>query len=323
MACCPTHVPVNTREIYNQINGSDWMANLPTKVTKLPLKQLVIPGSHDSGAYYLDPSTPIAPGEPSIVYTLSYYFGSCVKSVIKRWSTTQQLNFTNQLEIGIRYFDMRSAYLKSVDDILCVHGLYGYPIKKLLIEINNFLNSHPKEVVILDFNHFYSLTPQLHQRLVQNILKVFADKIYSPSTKGINSSLDDIWSVKKQVIIVYSNEQMVKQVKLLWPSKFIDSPWFNTSSISTLINDLDNRFHTLKDQSFNIFQAILTPQTTTVITKPAGSLKSSLALKGNEVISTWIDKVFNQKQHGVNIVILDFCETSDNVAKLLELNDLL
>ena len=53
---------INVREIRNTLNLSDWMGNLPKKLTMLPLTQLVIPGTHDSGAYDLDVSLPIAKG---------------------------------------------------------------------------------------------------------------------------------------------------------------------------------------------------------------------------------------------------------------------
>ena len=41
---------------------SQWMTNLPVALTTIPLNQLAIPGSHDSGAYYLDPKSQVCPG---------------------------------------------------------------------------------------------------------------------------------------------------------------------------------------------------------------------------------------------------------------------
>ena len=47
----------------NQSHGySRWMSDLPDEVTKLPINKLAIPGSHNSGSYYLDPTTPMSPG---------------------------------------------------------------------------------------------------------------------------------------------------------------------------------------------------------------------------------------------------------------------
>jgi len=44
------------------INTMRWMTNLPERLTKIPINKLAIPGSHNSGAYELDPTTPISPG---------------------------------------------------------------------------------------------------------------------------------------------------------------------------------------------------------------------------------------------------------------------
>ena len=52
----------SAQEMQNALNLSDWMGNLPKKLTMLPLTQLAIPGTHDSGAYDLDVSLPIAKG---------------------------------------------------------------------------------------------------------------------------------------------------------------------------------------------------------------------------------------------------------------------
>ena len=41
---------------------SNWMQNLDERVTHLPLNRLAIPGSHNSGAYWLNLAGPIATG---------------------------------------------------------------------------------------------------------------------------------------------------------------------------------------------------------------------------------------------------------------------
>lgn len=53
---------------------SQWMTNLPEPLTNIPINNLAIPGSHNSGSYYLDPSTPIAPGIFCCCFILIKYF---------------------------------------------------------------------------------------------------------------------------------------------------------------------------------------------------------------------------------------------------------
>lgn len=56
-------IAVNEKESESvTIDLSQWMTNLPEPLTKIPLNKLAIPGSHDSGAYYLDPNTPVSSG---------------------------------------------------------------------------------------------------------------------------------------------------------------------------------------------------------------------------------------------------------------------
>ena len=42
---------------------SDWMSNLPEHLKNVSINQLAIPGSHDSGSYWLNPESPICPGK--------------------------------------------------------------------------------------------------------------------------------------------------------------------------------------------------------------------------------------------------------------------
>ena len=49
-------------------NLSRWMTDLPNEITKLPINKLAIPGSHNSGSYYLDPTTPMSPGKIILMF---------------------------------------------------------------------------------------------------------------------------------------------------------------------------------------------------------------------------------------------------------------
>ena len=240
-----------------------------------------------------------------------------------KWSITQDLTITEQLQAGIRYIDMRTGYLESENDFFFVHGVYGKKTCDLLHQVNLFLKEHPKEVVILDFNHFYSFTEDLHVRLVSMIYKIFGDKLLVPTSKGLSISLNEIWETKGQVIAAYWNNDMSKKFSRIWHGNIIYSPWFNTSSTSVLLQDLNDRFNHLMANSFNVFQAILSPQNSTVALHLASTLKKVLGIKYNQCVSSWLDDVYESKRKGVNIVIIDFIETTDCVAKIIKLNGLL
>lgn len=248
-------------------------------------------------------------------------FGSCAKKVIVNWSITQNLQITDQLNHGVRYFDMRNAYLKSDDDIFFVHGVYGHKIDDLLRALNDFLNKHPKEIILVDFNHFYDFTDEIHERFMKSILSVFDGKLFYPTdSKGANTTVAEIWKHKKQVIVQYSDDNC-KRYKEFWPDGSIYSPWANTSSVTKLLTFLDNRFDSIKPNSFNVFQAILSPQTSTIAGHLFSSLEKCLAKKCDVAVSSWLAKIYTSKQRGVNIIICDFI--SSCASEIIKLNELL
>ena len=61
---------------------SRWMENLPNEKQLCPLKDLAIPGSHDSGTFFLDQNMEIGPDESSTIQTLGSIFGKIAKSVV-------------------------------------------------------------------------------------------------------------------------------------------------------------------------------------------------------------------------------------------------
>lgn len=78
----------------------NWMAKLPVCIRdKVPLINLAIPGSHDSGSYGISSKSRIAPDAENIIRKLF----PLVPCVIRRWSKTQQYSIEDQLKNGIRY----------------------------------------------------------------------------------------------------------------------------------------------------------------------------------------------------------------------------
>jgi 1-phosphatidylinositol phosphodiesterase len=97
----------------------DWMASLPDSAN---LASLTIPGTHDSGAQH-EPAAGIA--------------------------KTQNLTFADQLEAGVRYFDVRCRNFD--DQFLIYHGSIdqSQTYDDVLAAMYSFLAAHPKETIII------------------------------------------------------------------------------------------------------------------------------------------------------------------------------
>lgn len=77
------------------------------------------------------------------------FLGPLMRTVMARWARTQELNMTQQLRSGIRYFDLRLATRSNANSPYFVHGLYGCNVMEPFKELKEFVDKHPKEVNVL------------------------------------------------------------------------------------------------------------------------------------------------------------------------------
>ncbi|MYM81311.1 hypothetical protein GTP44_04975 [Duganella sp. FT50W] len=115
-----------------------------------PLSQITLPGTHDSGCYR----------------------NQLVSNVL---SATQTQDIFHQLAGGIRYFDLRPA--RHNNDFWTYHGLAYWGGKLtgadgILNQVREYLDSlasSDRELIILNFSHFYKFTLDDHIDLVDAI----------------------------------------------------------------------------------------------------------------------------------------------------------
>ncbi|XP_032487344.1 PI-PLC X domain-containing protein 2 isoform X1 [Phocoena sinus] len=300
--CSPSPSGTKTLEVCN----ADWMASLPPLLHNVPLSNLAIPGSHDSFSYWVDEKSPVGPDQTPAIKRLARI--SLVKKLMKKWSVTQNLTFREQLDAGIRYFDLRVSSKPGDADqeIYFIHGLFGIRVWDGLMEIDSFLTQHPQEIVFLDFNHFYAMDEAHHKRLILRIQEAFGNKLCSACSVE-SMTLQTLWEKKCQVLIFY-HCPFYKQYPFLWPGKKIPAPWANTTSVRKLILFLET---TLSERSphgsFHVSQAILTPRVKTIARGLVGGLKNTLVHRNLPAILDWV-KTQKPGALGVNIITSDFVD---------------
>ncbi|KRT82433.1 hypothetical protein AMK59_4592, partial [Oryctes borbonicus] len=159
-----------------------WMTDLPKQLKAVPLIHLAIPGSHDSFTSTIKSTSKISPDAGSLLENLKW-LGPLLGYVVKRWVRTQEYDVAKQLQAGIRYFDLRISTKEGTEQLFFVHGQYSVDVVSVLNDIENFLDSHSQEVVVLDCQHFYEFTSRDHDRLMQLLKATFSVKLlpYSPT----------------------------------------------------------------------------------------------------------------------------------------------
>lgn len=282
----------------------NWMSRLPQELRRTPIINIAIPGSHDSFTANITSNSDISPDAEEIVKELSI-LGPIFVEVMARWSRTQSYLANDQLIRGIRYFDLRTSTKDGTEDLYIVHTLYSVPIQGCLDEINSFLNLHPEEIVIMDFQHFFGFDETLHKRFTQDIFNTFGSKILPYDGKMDSISLDSMVKNKYQVIIIYRIDGTS-----FWPSTCFPNPWPDTVSIPTLIQSLDDNLKKRKKDIAFISQCVLTPDAEFILKHFLSSLEEECAKKLENDRSKWIEAQV-AGEGGLNIIIADFIELSD------------
>jgi len=100
----------------------------------------------------------------------------------------------------IRYFDLRLATKPNDTNFYTVHALYGDTVMKELVIVKEFLMLHTKEIIILDFQHFYNFTEADYIRLL-SVLKLLFHNMICPHLYPIEKlNLDTMRTNRWQVI---------------------------------------------------------------------------------------------------------------------------
>ena len=100
---------------------SNWMSNINDETL---INEIVMPGAHDAGCYKM------------------VWLGE-----------TQQFNIEKQLQMGVRYFDIRVN--KKDSEYVIFHSIInGVDFIPILEAIKEFIINNPTETLLLDFQHF-------------------------------------------------------------------------------------------------------------------------------------------------------------------------
>ncbi|RUS75617.1 hypothetical protein EGW08_016610 [Elysia chlorotica] len=292
---------------------ADWMGNLPERLRQLPLSQINIPGSHDTGSFRLDINGPVAPDASTAVRLISCLPG--VKKIMKDWGITQSLDFKQQLEAGVRYFDLRVARNSNDQKLYLVHTLYGPMIEEVLTTVDTFLTEHSGEAILLDFNHFYSMEDEDHKFLLARLLSVFGARLCDVHYAVADMTLEKMASHGKQVIVFYQGEFSAPEKWTVATRASIRSPWPNTTDPAECLEYLKNTFARPWASDFIVCQGVLTPTVGTILADLCGSLHK-LNSKLSPLLLPWLSGTTLR----LNVVISDFVDEADFIGTVLQRN---
>ncbi len=309
------------------VETANWMSNLlkANPTTTIALKDIAIPGSHDAAMYIIQ----------------DCYLGNECNT------QTQYLNMKDQLEAGLRMFDVRPIlykgkyYTQHATD--CVgFGCKGDIMDNILSQTNTFLDTHA-ELVFLNLSHFCELEPD-DASFLAFVNNKLGDKIYKETTVNsipfIKRPLTDFIPTNRKtgkVVLVFdtgiANTPANKALGLFTANIFPTSGgWTDDDNFPELKQNQLNNFSSYVNDSTRLFQfswqitqnvdqavaCVLTPESSTSIESAAQNANTQLSI----IVDSLTSNNTIRKGKIPNIIYVDFADkfVTNLCIKLSKLN---
>lgn len=281
------------------------------------LKQLTLPGTHDSGAYYL--TNALMPGEKNanvdVATVLSIELGIPVSDIITPWGLAQDTDLYQQLEGGIRYFDFRCGWYQGAWHTF--HYEIGHPAETLLRDVAKFIAQHSGEVVILEISHFEGAPSDEDVISLENlILQNLGPNLY-PVDSSFSRTISDLISSGQRVMVTMERRSG-RHDTLLWGTETIFNTYANSDVLEKML-DYNRRqigYFLEGAQASHLYKIsfTLTPSPGLVMSTPLPQGPKSLLELADSGNASLVDYYKALRTEGLvpwgNIVIIDHFEAS-------------
>lgn len=329
-----------------------WMSN--QQIQDLKFSALKIPGTHDSGAYGLtlslsdikygeiaflwkfDPGQ--APANGDMPWTgAKYYVGQemydFIMKVVRATATASDQSILQQLNGGIRYFDLRVYYDAATKDYHVQHALRGPRLDDIFKEVQQFIQEHraSQELVMLQLSHSnFSSAADVHTKAVAAMAnKYFRDNVYMPPAavggkpwefQSLSSmTVGEITGKKTAVMLLnadvdYAYASTVINVK---DGRVFAGAGGSVSGVNTLEDLVQRERDPLeKNKVGNLYQVswCLTPRTSDIMRQIQNGLVGNgaqpilqqMALDANNALTAFVR---DHQKCAFNMIVVDWYET--------------
>jgi len=214
------------------------------KLKDINIKNIILPGTHDTGAYKIDFSTHLENKTINFASDTAKIL-PCVGHIIKNWTITQDDSLYHQLKRGIRCFDLRLSSKSDIQEYYITHSFVLLTLVDGLQQIKRFLDETTKEIVVVTVSSdwvnrdFYDGT-----NIINVIETVMGKNLIATEFKTLEQMLAD----GERVIFLQG----------------ANVPWIDTDSTDVKYNFLVREYDKFQSYGYNILSFTLTPNKKTV-----------------------------------------------------------
>ncbi len=273
--------------------NAHWMRDLPEEIKARRLHQLLLPATHNSGAYKVDYTSSFE--MKSKLYRSLNWVCRHIKILgkfIAGWTKTQHYSIQEQLAIGVRSFDFRVSYSKG--QFYLTHTFNCSPLGQALEEIRLFMENHPEEVLIIrskpDWEHREGMEGDASKRYAELVLAHLGN-LLCPPKESFDASMTLLQMAQSGQRIVFCHENF------FWDKTLFPDQWDDTSDLKEKQKALEASITAYKAQkdSANALLFTLTPQKKDIalgLFRSKNSLEK-MNLSIQKVIPSYLDRLEN------------------------------
>jgi hypothetical protein len=301
--CCSANtpdLPLPTAERLERqlatLDNSCWMSC--SSIQEKTLSQLKIPGTHDSATFELEPAlseklypeiaflksilaedAPANGNSPFQDLKNAFYVGKpmgdkifeCVRAV----SIAQGPRISEQLNHGVRYFDLRVYYDTRLNDFYIHHGLRGPKFTDLLSDFRLFLDRNSDmELIFMEISHT-DFEENLQDRLADLVKDHLEQWLYMPhGAEGVQFDLQKLKDVKIREITESRSRVIVLNTEegICYKHTLVNTPGFaksksGVSGVNTLADLADTESQSLAANNGELYRInwVLTPHESDIV----------------------------------------------------------
>lgn len=231
---------------------STWMEDHPS-IHDLPLRQICLPVTHDSGASAL--TNPMI-GEPGLPETLVKVYNllpeiaeilskqprfglqleavvdgiaKSIENAVQGLATSNSSSIAQQLNNGIRGLDLRITHSGGI--FYTYHGLRAISLDDVLQDLSAFLGATQGEVVYVTFGHYegFAAGGRNEQNLLQQLNDALGDWAYAPALDGGGITNDVFAQTWSQIVnsggsqaskVILVNGETPDASGIFWPQTY-------------------------------------------------------------------------------------------------------
>lgn len=234
-----------------------WMSYLPNR--NIPVKNLVLPGSHDCGSYQMKFDDPKLIVEP---FGVIRPFLFVAKGVIEDWSINQNDTLYMQCMSGMRVFDVRCSQAEDGSWWIW-HGFKTVSLENALNQFYAFVSENPSELLIL-WVRVDSALPSTSIPHFDSYFAPYQSIMMDHNTTSASSTVAEIVDHDLKNWMVYGDSGLSSYRTYYGDYAVKTGKWFNQTNVDTTLTDLNQELNIMPDKnttnSLFVQQYIITPR---------------------------------------------------------------